>query len=61
MSMRYSERLIESFRGDELSKGSGTGIQGRNGGTSKDVASVLRKREPSDVPAGAQRRQSIPL
>ncbi len=35
MSMRYSERLTESFRGDELSKGSGTGIQGRNGGTSK--------------------------
>src|ERR1035441_602706 len=35
MSPRYSERLIESFRDDELSKRNATGIQGRNGGTSK--------------------------
>ena len=35
MSPRYSERLIESFRDDELSQQNGTGILGRNGGTSK--------------------------
>ena len=35
MSPRYSERLIESFRDDEPSQQNGTGIQGRNGGTSK--------------------------
>jgi len=35
MFPRYSERLIESFRDDEPSQQSGTGILGRNGGTSK--------------------------
>jgi hypothetical protein len=35
MSKRYSERLTETFRDDELSKLNGTGINGRHGGGSK--------------------------
>jgi hypothetical protein len=35
MSKRYSERLTETFRDDELSKLNGTGINGRNGVRSK--------------------------
>jgi hypothetical protein len=35
MSKRYSERLIETFRDDELSKLNEDGLQGRNGTTSR--------------------------